>query len=276
MSERSRFYPKILKSQGARIGFTLTTLKLEEIKGSFDYTSKYKDFEETRKDDVFIFQPAIYELEFNYVSDVRKRINFRSGIEYSSGINEQFDENFNEIQLDLYSLFRVSDKFKIELGISNGLSNNEIGYVYNDNDNIYFGNRKVKFMENNLSLNYNFNSYKSLELKFRQFWSSALYKENFFKLKDDGNRSVSEKKISDYDPNTNFNLWNLDLSYDWEFSPGSKLTLLYRNNIFNEDNLSGISYYRSTKELFENPINHQFSLRVNYFIDYNLLKKKKI
>ena len=147
---------------------------------------------------------------------------------------------------------------------------------YNDNDNIYFGNRKVKFMENNLSLNYNFNSYKSLELKFRQFWSSALYKENFFKLKDDGNRSISEKKISDYDPNTNFNLWNLDLSYDWEFSPGSKLTLLYRNNIFNEDNLSGISYYRSTKELFENPINHQFSLRVNYFIDYNLLKKKKI
>ena len=120
MSERSRFYPKILKSQGARIGFTLTTLKLEEIKGSFDYTSKYKDFEETRKDDVFIFQPATYELEFNYVSDVRKRINFRSGIEYSSGINEQFDENFNEIQLDLYSLFRVSDKFKIELGISNG------------------------------------------------------------------------------------------------------------------------------------------------------------
>jgi hypothetical protein len=276
MSERSRFYPKILKSQGARIGFTLTTLNLEEIKGSFDYTSKYKDFEETRKDDVFIFQPATYELELNYVSDVRKRINFRSGIEYSSGINEQFDENFNEIQLDLYSLFRVSDKFKIELGISNGLSNNEIGYVYNDNYNIYFGNRKVKFMENNLSLNYNFNSYKSLELKFRQFWSSALYKENFFKLKDDGNRSISEKKISDYDPNTNFNLWNLDLSYDWEFSPGSKLTLLYRNNIFNEDNLSGISYYRSTKELFENPINHQFSLRVNYFIDYNLLKKKKI
>ena len=85
-----------------------------------------------------------------------------------------------------------------------------------------------------------------------------------------------EKKISDYDPNTNFNLWNLDLSYDWEFSPGSKLTLLYRNNIFNEDNLSGISYYRSTKELFENPINHQFSLRVNYFIDYNLFKKKKV
>ncbi|MAU54978.1 MAG: hydrolase, partial [Flavobacteriaceae bacterium] len=92
----------------------------------------------------------------------------------------------------------------------------------------------------------------------------------------DGNRSVSDKNISDYDPNTNFNLWNLDLSYDWEFAPGSKITFLYRNNIFNEDNLSGISYYKSTKELFEKPINHQLSLRINYFIDFNLLKKKKV
>ena len=274
-SERSRFYPKILKSQGARIGFTLTTLKLEEIKGSFDYTSKYKDFEEARKENIFVYQPAVYELEFSYASDKRKKIAFGSGIEYSYGINEQFDENHSMTEIELYSRFRFSDKLQMEVATQIGQSNDEIGYVYNDNDQIYFGNRKVKFMENNLSLNYNFNSYKSLELKFRQFWSSALYKENFFKLKNDGNRSVSEKNISDYDPNTNFNLWNLDLSYDWEFSPGSKLTLLYRNNIFNENNLSGISYYRSTKELFENPINHQFSLRINYFVDYNLLKKKK-
>ena len=38
--------------------------------------------------------------------------------------------------------------------------------------------------------------------------------------------------------------------------------------IIDEDNLSGISYYNSTKELFEKPINHQLSLRINYFIDF--------
>ena len=32
-----------------------------------------------------------------------------------------------------------------------------------------------------------------------------------------------------------------DLGFNWEFAPGSKATLLYRNNIFNEDNMSGIS-----------------------------------
>ena len=276
MSERSRFYPKILKSQGGRIGLTLTSLKLEEIRASFDYTSKYKDFEETRKEDFFIYQPAEYELEFNYRSDSRKKLVYRSGIEHSYGVNEQFNENSSETEIEFYSGYRLSNQFKVELGISNGISKNEIGYVFDENDNLYFGNRKVKFTENNISLNYNFNSYKSLNLKFRQFWSSALYKEDFFLLKSDGNRSVSEKNISDYNPNTNFNLWNLDLSYNWEFAPGSKITLLYRNNIFNENNLSGISYYNSTKELFEKPINHQLSLRINYFIDFNLLKKKKV
>ena len=276
MSERSRFFPKVLKSRGARIGIEAISLKLEQIKASFDYTSKYKDFEETRKDDVFVYQPAVYEIEFSYRSDTRKKLVYGSGIEHSFGLNEQFDEDSSETEIEFYSGYRVSNKFKIELGISNGISKNEIGYVFDENDNIYFGNRKVKFTENNISLNYNFDSYKSLSLKFRQFWSSALYKDDFFKLKSDGNRSVSDKNISDYDPNTNFNLWNLDLSYDWEFAPGSKITFLYRNNIFNEDNLSGISYYKSTKELFEKPINHQLSLRINYFIDFNLLKKKKV
>ena len=276
MSERSRFFPKILKSRGARIGIEVISLNLEQIKASFDYTSKYKDFEETRKEDFFIYQPAEYELEFSYRSDTRKKLVYGSGIEHSYGVNEQFNEDSSETEIEFYSGYRLSNQFKVELGISNGISKNEIGYVFDENDDIYFGNRKVKFTENNISLNYNFDSYKSLSLKLRQFWSSALYKDDFFKLKSDGNRSVSDKNTSDYDPNTNFNLWNLDLSYDWEFAPGSKITFLYRNNIFSEDNLSGISYYKSTKELFEKPINHQLSLRINYFIDFNLLKKKKV
>jgi hypothetical protein len=183
MSERSRFFPKVLKSRGARIGIELVSLKLEEIKASFDYTSKYKDFEETRKEDVFINQPAIYEMEFSYRSDTRKKLVYGYGIEHSYGINEQFDEKYNESEIEFYSGYRLSNKIKIELGISNGLSKNEIGYVYDENDNLYFGNRKVKFTENNISLNYNFSSYKSLELKFRQFWSSALYKNDFFCIK---------------------------------------------------------------------------------------------
>ena len=75
------------------------------------------------------------------------------------------------------------------------------------------------------------------------------------------------------DPNTNFNLWNLDLKFDWWFSPGSTITLQYKNQIFNRDNQSGLDYYKSLKDLFGMPIEHQLSLRINYLIDYNKLKR---
>jgi|TARA_B110000503_G_scaffold85719_1_gene130516 hypothetical protein len=274
MSKRSRFYPKEIKSTGWRIGTTIINTKLEEIRLSFDYTSIYNNYEEPREEDVFIKEPGEYAISLDYKSDKRKKIQYGFGIEHSYAVNEFLNENKNRTEYGIGLGFRFSDRFNLEYELKKASANDDIGYVFNEDDNIYFGKRDVKVLENNLTLNYNFNSYKSLVLKFRQFWSSANYNDSFFLLNSKGERLLSDKYIIDNDPNTNFNLWNLDLSYNWEFLPGSKLILLYRNNIFNEDNLSGISYYSSTKELFQKPIDHQVSLRINYFLDYNVFKKK--
>jgi hypothetical protein len=196
-------------------------------------------------------------------------------MEHSYAVEELFGEKKNDIEINSGIGFRLSNNFNLDYEIKNEINYDDVGYVYKENENIYFGKRDVKALENNLTLNYNFDSYKSLNLRFRQFWSSAKYDDSFFLLNSKGERVVSDKSIIDNDPNTNFNLWNLDLSYNWEFLPGSKLILLYRNNIFNENNLSGISYYSSTKELFQKPIDHQVSIRINYFLDYNLIKRKK-
>ena len=44
ISERRRFYPKVLKSRGGRMGIDLTTLDLNRIGIDFDYTSNYKNY----------------------------------------------------------------------------------------------------------------------------------------------------------------------------------------------------------------------------------------
>ena len=79
-------------------------------------------------------------------------------------------------------------------------------------------------------------------------------------------------------PNINYNTWNLDLSYSWQFAPGSFITALYRNQLFNYDNTSTDSYGSSLKTLFDQPLQNTFSLRIQYFIDYsgikNVFKKK--
>ncbi len=86
--------------------------------------------------------------------------------------------------------------------------------------------------------------------------------------------------VNDYpledNPNTNFNIWNLDLSYNWRFAPGSAATFQYRNQIYSNDDQSLISYTESLNNLFGKDIGHQFSIRINYFLDYNRFKKKRI
>jgi len=74
-------------------------------------------------------------------------------------------------------------------------------------------------------------------------------------------------------PDINFNTWNLDLSYTWQFAPGSQLTALYRNQIFNQSSNSEASYFDTLDDLFKQKQRNTVSLRMVYFIDYNDLKK---
>ena len=274
ISERSRFYPKVLKSRGGRMGIDLTTLDLNRIGIDFDYTSNYKNYDEPRKENIYIIDPAEFELEFSFNSDNRKKFQYSFDLEHSFGINEQFNERKRNFEYGIGFGIRANNKLNLYYDFKKSNNFDDNGYVFEENQNVFFGNRDVNSIENNLSLNYNFDSYKSINLKIRQFWSTANYFESFYILNTDGKREISNKNINNYNPNTNFNLWNFDLGINWEFAPGSKATLLYRNNLFNQDNVSGISYYTSTKELFEKPINHQISLRINYFVDFNIFKKK--
>ena len=275
ISERSRFLPKILKSRGGRAGINLTTLKLDKFGIDLDYTSAYKNYDEPRKKDTYIIDPAEVEFQFEFDSDDRKKIQYSFDLGHRYSINEDFNENKRGFDFGFGIEIRANNKLNFEYSLQNKIQHDDVGQIFKENNEVYFGVRDVKALENNIALNYNFDSYKSINLKLRQFWSSANYSSLFYLLDSNGNRELSNKTTIDYDPNTNFNLWNFDLGFNWEFAPGSKATLLYRNNIFNEDNMSGINYYTSTKNLFENPMNHQISLRINYFLDYNLLKKNK-
>ena len=58
-------------------------------------------------------------------------------------------------------------------------------------------------------------------------------------------------------------------SCSWKFF----LTALYRNSLFNVDSMSEESYFDSIGSLFDQPINQVFSVRLQYFLDYNNIKK---
>lgn len=175
---------------------------------------------------------------------------------------------------------RFNDKFRISYSFSFQNNNGSRGFVNNINEDIIFGERNVVSIENSISGALNFNSFHSLTLTFRNYWSTVNYDYDLFTLKDDGTLTTDAgHNVENIDnPNINFNTWNLDFKYSWEFAPGSRFTALYRNSLFDFSTASNEGYFKSLDTLFNQPIQHIFSLRLQYFIDYNNAKnifKKK-
>ena len=97
----------------------------------------------------------------------------------------------------------------------------------------------------------------------------------FLTLENDGNLTENTTYTNNVD--SNFNAWNLDLSYNWWFAPGSQVSILYRNFNLNTDTY-GSDFNKSLSQNLSdafnnNNLNHIFSISVRYFIDYNTLKK---
>ncbi len=132
----------------------------------------------------------------------------------------------------------------------------------------------MRSIENSLQGSYNFNTREALSLSFRNFWSSADFARNdFSRLLNNGSLVAYDYEVNkENDPNANFNIWNLDLSYQWRFAPGSELILLYRNSIFKIDKLSELNFTESLDNLFSQPARHNLSLRIVYYLDYNTIK----
>lgn len=179
---------------------------------------------------------------------------------------------------------RISDNFLVVYSFNLNKTYKDRGYANNSNDlddEIVFGQRDQTTVVNQLRGTYNFNPFHSLGLTFRNYWSAVDYEDQVYFLQENGQLQNTGNTYESYgldSSNVDFSTWNLDLNYTWQFAPGSFLTALYRNQLFNRDREATRTYSQSVNNLFEQPILHSFSLRLQYFIDYNNVKgifKKK-
>ncbi|WP_034058256.1 DUF5916 domain-containing protein [Lacinutrix jangbogonensis] len=150
----------------------------------------------------------------------------------------------------------------------------ERGWIDFIGDDIIYGQRDQLTIENSISGSYNFNAMNSLTLSFRNYWSSVQYEDNIYELGENGrlHRDNDYTKEDISDPDVNFSTWNLNLTYSWQFAPGSFLTAQYRNRIFNFNDDGAQDFGSSLNELLDQPNGNTFSLRMVYFIDYSNLK----
>ncbi|AVR46447.1 hydrolase [Christiangramia fulva] len=267
---RRRYRPNITQKTSVGGNFFAKTRTRFAFGGSFEIDSKSRDFFETRTEDQYVLYQPNGEINAWISSDYRKKFAYDLRVKY-----QKFNESpQSDLWFKIKPRFRVSKNFNLTYSFEFSKEQNRPSYVTKAEDAIVFGNRDQVSLENSIHANYNFNPKQGLNLSFRNFWATATYANGAYtSLQDHGMLSPYNFIFTnDTNPNTNFNIWNLDLSYRWRFAPGSEAVLLYRNSIFNQDSLSYLNYEESLNNLFEEPIRQNLSLRIVYYIDYNRIR----
>ena len=110
----------------------------------------------------------------------------------------------------------------------------------------------------------------SLNLRARHYWSSALNKA-YESLQTDGNLVV----VPNYSGNDqNYNAFTVDAYFKWVFAPGSEMVFAWKNAGDSYQNTVLDHYFDNLEKGLENQMN-SLSVKVLYYIDYNVLKYKQ-
>lgn len=235
---------------------------------------KQYDYFEPREDGRYF----IFENRMNGNVWISSNYNKKFAIDANIGGATYFEDNrdTNNIKFGISPRARVNDKVLIIYSLEYDKINGDRGYADATDEDIIFGNRDRKTIINSITGSYNFNSFHSLNLTFRNYWSTVLYDDNIYLLQENGRLQETDISFEDAgldNPDINFSTWNLDLSYSWQFAPGSFLTALYRNQLFNYDSNAALNFTNNFDRLLKQPIQNSFSLKIQYFIDYNNVKK---
>ena len=257
-----------------------TTKKLHSMGVNLNLRpGKQYDYFEPRKDGSFFITKNSVNTNGWFNSNRNKKLSLNAYTGIETFIDKETD--YVNYWFGFGPRFRLNDKFSFSYSFDREYYSGNRGYVTQVDDDVIFGDRKRVEIEQTFNTSFNFNPYHTLALTLRNYWGIVEYDRQLFSLQADGSVTDTTGYTTENIPNNpdiNFTTWNFDLSYSWQFAPGSFVTALYRNQLFNFDNAARDSYIESIDTLFKQPITHTFSLKVQYFLDYNqipaLFKKK--
>ncbi|MFH1197864.1 MAG: DUF5916 domain-containing protein, partial [bacterium] len=168
--------------------------------------------------------------------------------------------------LSVSPTLRVNDQLSLSFETFFMKILNDLGYVNKDaqNDIVRFGKRNRNVFENTIEANYIFSNRASLNFRLRHYWSKVDY-DNFYDLQDDG-YLLENNYAGNHD--INYNAFNIDMTFKWNFAPGSELLLVWKNAIYNQNDDVNINYWNNLEDTWSAPQINSLSLKILYYIDY--------
>lgn len=227
---------------------------------------------ELRTDGRYLTYPDNYIFQLSGSSDSRKKLYWRYGGTYA--LAPDYSNYYTAISMGMR--YRFSNKLSLDLQTDSHVEKNQLGYAFMRETN---GDPIVGFRDNRdfvsvFSGIYNFTSRMNLTLRARHYWNKVNYKS--FHDVDAKGMLTDRAFISGRDENVN--IFNLDAFYTWDFRPGSRLILGYKNWLGDEEMVTPVgknSYLHNLGEMFNLRHGNEVTVRFIYFLDYNQLKRKK-
>ena len=235
--------------------------------GNLNYGSENRDYFEPRQGStsgIYFQRPERMNINGWISTNSQKKLALNTNTYFTNYTNHPQ----KEYGMSISPSYRFTNQFSLQYRINYNKTQNDQGYVSENDNKVIFGQRDRKSYTNTISGTYNFSTDASLSLSFRHYWSAVAY-NGYYNLNKDGSLDENMEYTGD---DVNFNSWNLDLNYFWQFAPGSQLIVFYRNSIFNANDKSGIGFYENLENLFQQPQQHTLSVRFVYFIDYGAIK----
>ena len=84
--------------------------------------------------------------------------------------------------------------------------------------------------------------------------------------------TVNEDGTSEYE--RSFNAWSVDLGLRWFFSPGSELSIVWKNTLYSYGDFLPENYFNNWEAMLEQSFTNSLSFKALFFLDYSLIKKK--
>ncbi len=226
------------------------------------------DFYEPRRSGRYYIAPGYTQANFGFSSDYRKTL----ALDGQTTLSLDYDQT-QSIWVELEPILRLNNRFSIRHKTGIGANPDNLGYAGQSTDNIWFGRRDINTVENTLTGKYMISRQISANLLLRHFWQKGIY-NRFFILDDSGLLQHDESFEGYTGANYNYNYFSIDMTFNWEFAPGSMLSLVWKNAIQTEDNQYQINFTDNLHSVFNAPQLNVISIKALYHLDYLRLRKK--
>lgn len=232
----------------------------------------YNDFFELQTPGWKLKRAAYYFGSMTGSSDARKKLYGTWDLGFAQGPlpNDPY------YKLSLSLRYRFGDNFSLEASYAREYDNGQYGYAFirEGNGDPILARRKYAQVTTILSGIYNFTPRMNLVFRSRHYWNRLL-NTNFYNVKSDG--YWTERPFIN-GQNVNYNTYNLDLFYTWDFRPGSRIILAWKNWLGPTYAINGSQYFRyvdNFKRIMDGGQHgNEFTLRFIYYLDYQQLRGK--